>query len=126
MDHESRVARSKALGKEENYKGGVPHRDAPPPKLEHGASAARRNLRGDLDAQQLNTFTRWWNSWLIEANVKVVDLCEEIRPGVISIKLLEVLSDSSCGKVRAKWEQGFPRCYRLHWRMQLRRNPCCC
>ena len=62
----------------------------------------RKNLRGDLDAQQLNTFTRWWNSWLIQINVKVKDLCEEIKPGVISIKLLEVLSDSSCGKVRVR------------------------
>ena len=121
-EQKARVEASKAAGRAENYaEGGVPHsavagrNDAAwesvasgntgdKPALYRGRSSGenmRKNLRGDLDAQQLNTFTRWWNSWLIQINVKVKDLCEEIKPGVISIKLLEVLSDSSCGKVRA-------------------------
>ena len=104
-----KVEESKAAGRADNYdnlkgkgaqgddswKGGGEREG-------RGGSITRQNLRGDLDAQQLNTFTRWWNSWLIHANVKVKDLTEEIRPGVISIKLLEQLSDSSCGKYSKK------------------------
>ena len=58
-----------------------------------------KNLRSELDEQQMRSFTRWWNSWLSEVNLKVNDLCEDIKPGIMPIKLLEVLSDSSCGKV---------------------------
>ena len=58
----------------------------------------RNQLRDELAVKQLNTFTRWWNSWLSECNLSVTDLCEDVRNGVYPIKLLEVLSDSSCGK----------------------------
>lgn len=64
--------------------------------------AKQKNLSDDLDKQQLVTFTRWWNSWLSEANIKVTDLCAEIKPGIVPIRLLEVLSDSSCGKYNKK------------------------
>ena len=43
-------------------------------------AAKAAGLRSDLDAQQVKTFTKWWNSWLIEAKHKVTDLCAEIRP----------------------------------------------
>ena len=46
---------------------------------------------GELDAQQVRTFTRWWNSWLSEVDLQVSDLCEDVKPGVLPIKLLEVL-----------------------------------
>ena len=67
----------------------------------------RRELRADLDAQQLRTFTRWWNAWLGEVNLKVDDLCEDVKAGVYPIKLLEVLSDSSCGKYNPKAKMKF-------------------
>lgn len=115
-EQKSRIEASKAAGRAANYEGNVPHsavagrNDAAWESVTSGAggggarggrraSLAAKDLRNDLDMQQLNTFTRWWNSWLSEVNIKVKDLCEEIKPGVISIKLLEVLSDSSCGKV---------------------------
>ena len=70
----------------------------------------RMELRSELDAQQLKTFKRWWNSWLAEVDLKVDDLCEDVKPGVLPIKLLEILSDSSCGKVprRARSKKSIP------------------
>ena len=55
-------------------------------------------LREKQDQQQLKTFTRWWNSWLKEnlaegwSGITVTDLCKEIKPGVISMHLIELLS----------------------------------
>ena len=72
------------------------------PSMAKGRStgdATRHALRAELDTQQLRTFQRWWNSWLSEVKLKINDLCEDIKPGIYPIKLLEVLSDSSCGKV---------------------------
>ena len=43
-----------------------------------------KTLRADLDAQQLRTFTRWWNSYLIDVNLEVHALLEDIKPGVVS------------------------------------------
>lgn len=73
------------------------------PSLYSGRSSgdqARTLLRSQLDETQLRSFTRWWNSWLSEISLETKDLCEDIKQGVMSIRLLEVLSDSSCGKVR--------------------------
>ena len=67
------------------------------PKERRG-SAKIGELRAELDAQQIRTFTRWWNSWLSLVKLKITDLNEDIKPGVYPIRLLEVLSDSSCGK----------------------------
>ena len=53
------------------------------------------------DTQELKTFTRWWNSWLqkrVPPPPMVTDLCEEIKPGVISMHLIELLSASDAGK----------------------------
>ena len=63
-----------------------------------GAEKKRKSLRAELDAQQLRTFTRWWNSWLVEQDLSLKDLCEDVKAGVLPIKLLEILSESSCGK----------------------------
>ena len=60
--------------------------------------SSQKELSQKLDQQQLKSFTKWWNSWLVEVGLKVEDLCEDVKPGVLSIRLLEVLSDSSCGK----------------------------
>ena len=58
------------------------------------AAVAGKNLREKQDIQQLKTFTRWWNSWLQMRGMEVKDLCEEIKPGVISMNLFELLSAS--------------------------------
>ena len=126
--HSDRVEASKRLGKEANYaeggralrhtqsrgrkdaawasvaQGTAPSAAEEPAALHKGGSGEelRNKLRGELDAQQVRTFTRWWNSWLSEVDLQVSDLCEDVKPGVLPIKLLEVLSDSSCGKVRAR------------------------
>ena len=126
--HSDRVEASKRLGKEANYaeggralrhtqsrgrkdaawasvaQGTAPSAAEEPAALHKGGSGEelRNKLRGELDAQQVRTFTRWWNSWLSEVDLQVTDLCEDVKPGVLPIKLLEVLSDSSCGKVRAR------------------------
>ena len=122
--HEARVEASKRLGKEANYEaslmahshsrgrkdaawasavksGGGGDEEASSLKREGSGEGLRARLREELDAQQLRTFTRWWNSWLASLSLSVTDLCEDVRPGVLPIQLLEVLSDSSCGKVRA-------------------------
>ena len=129
--HSDRVEASKRLGKEANYaeggralrhtqsrgrkdaawasvaQGTAPSAAEEPAALHKGGSGEelRNKLRGELDAQQVRTFTRWWNSWLSEVDLQVSDLCEDVKPGVLPIKLLEVLSDSSCGKVRARKAQ---------------------
>ena len=51
-------------------------------------------LRQEQDEQQLKTCTRWWNSWLQKRGITVTVLCEEIKDGVISMKLIELLSDT--------------------------------
>jgi len=125
--HEARVEASKRLGKEANYeaslmthshsrgrkdaawasavKGG--EEEATALKREGSGEGLRARLREELDAQQLRTFTRWWNSWLASLSLSVNDLCEDVRPGVLPIQLLEVLSDSSCGKYNKKPKSKF-------------------
>lgn len=51
-------------------------------------------LHGELDSQQERTFTRWWNSRLSSVGLSVENLCEDIKPGVLPIRLLEELSKS--------------------------------
>ena len=55
---------------------------------------AGKDLREEQDTQQLKTFTRWWNSRLQKRGITVTVLCEEIKDGVISMKLIELLSDT--------------------------------
>lgn len=52
------------------------------------------NLREAHAAQQMRTFTRWWNSVLKPRGVKMEDLCAEISTGVHPIELYEELSGS--------------------------------
>ena len=62
---------------------------------------AGKDLREEQDTQQLKAFTLWWNSWLqkrVPPSPMVTDLCEEIKPGVISMHLIELLSASDAGK----------------------------
>ena len=60
--------------------------------------------REEQDKQQLKTFTRWWNSWL-ETSTRVpppplvTDLCKEIKPGLISFDLIELLSASDAAEI---------------------------
>ncbi|KAM7543308.1 hypothetical protein Aperf_G00000017880 [Anoplocephala perfoliata] len=50
--------------------------------------------RGEQDYVQKKTFTNWMNTYLSKANppIKVNDLFEEIRDGIVLIRLLEILS----------------------------------
>ncbi|VDK35688.1 unnamed protein product [Taenia asiatica] len=50
--------------------------------------------RGEQEYVQKKTFTNWMNTYLIKANppIKVTDLFDDIRDGVVLIRLLEILS----------------------------------
>ncbi|KAM3184240.1 hypothetical protein ACTXT7_008745 [Hymenolepis weldensis] len=50
--------------------------------------------RGEQDYVQKKTFTNWMNTYLTKANppIRVNDLFEEIRDGIVLIRLLEILS----------------------------------
>ena len=50
------------------------------------SDASRMALRAEQDKQQLRSFLRWWNNHLLDANMKMTDLCEDIKPGVFPIK----------------------------------------
>ena len=49
-------------------------------------------IREKHDEMQLRTFTRWWNSVLSRRKMKVEDLCEDVKTGVLPINLYECLS----------------------------------
>ena len=57
--------------------------------------ARNGELREQLAAQQLRTFSRWWNSVLARRTIGtpmlIHDLCEEVRSGELAIVLLEEL-----------------------------------
>ena len=46
----------------------------------------------------LQTFTRWWNSWLSERQLITTDLCEDIKSGVLPNVLIAILSRSPCAR----------------------------
>ena len=50
--------------------------------------------RGEQEYVQKKTFTKWMNTYLSKANppIQVDNLFEEIRDGVVLIRLLETLS----------------------------------
>ena len=120
LAHQDRVEASKAYGREDNERqlrhtasrgrkdaawasvaaASGEHAQAERGQLTKDSSGEhiRVNLRAALDEQQLRTFTRWWNAWLSEVQLKVTHLCDDVKPGVYPIKLLEILSDSSCGR----------------------------
>ena len=54
------------------------------PALRPQTEQAQKDLHDKLDAHQLRTFTRWWNSHLAQVDLAVEDLCEDIKPGVVS------------------------------------------
>ena len=66
----------------------MPFEPEPPGLLEKGISSARNHLHDEQDKAQLRTFTLWWNSHLEPHGITVTDLCEEIRGGVILLRLL--------------------------------------
>ena len=73
---------------------------------------AGKDLREEQDTQQLKAFTLWWNSWLqkrVPPPPMVTDLCEEIKPGVISMHLIELLSASDAGKYNESPSSVFER-----------------
>lgn len=73
---------------------------APPPQTEmfvgtgltKKMSVAFMDLHAEHAAMQLKAFTKWWDSWLKPRGTEVTDLCEQIKDGVIAIKLIEALS----------------------------------
>jgi hypothetical protein len=50
------------------------------------------------EAQDLKTYTRWWNSYLEPLGDRVEDLCEQIQSGVLPFRLLEVCAPTRCTK----------------------------
>ena len=66
--------------------------------------ALAHHTRAELDDKQTRSFTRWWNSHLAQCTpaLHVTDICEDLKSGILPIRLLEVLSDSSCGKFAKK------------------------
>ena len=69
------------------------------------AESKRSTLRSEQDEQQARSFLRWWNTHLAlhkDGPVEMQDLFDDVVPGVLPIKLLEVLSSSSCGRYAKK------------------------
>ena len=86
---------------------------APPPSGQVGGPDTRlqkntsgdaliKELRGEHDAMQLKTFTRWWHSVLSPRGVEVTDLLNQIKPGVIGIQLIEALTGELAGRYNRK------------------------
>ena len=69
-----------------------------------GLSSAER-----YDSIQLKTFTRWWNMYLKERQLKLEDLCEDIRSGVPGIVLLEALTSTTGTKYNKKPKSQFQK-----------------
>ena len=70
------------------------------------SAAASSNSASDTQAlgtflktDQEIVFTRWWNMNLMQIDLSVDDLTEDIKSGVLPVRLLEVLSNSSLGKI---------------------------
>ena len=59
--------------------------------MNRGHSDVGNDLKSKMTNQQLKTFTRWWNSYLLERGEPVTDLCEQINSGVLAFRLLEAL-----------------------------------
>ena len=56
-----------------------------------------RTARAQLEATQMKTFTRWWNTTLASAgtlSAPVTDLCKQLRSGSLIVALLEALEHS--------------------------------
>ena len=73
--------------------------DTTPSSLTRQYSSRIVKSREAQDKQQLKTFTRWWNWKLQKSGITVTDLCEEIKPGVISMNLIELLSASDAAEI---------------------------
>ena len=70
---------------------------APPPPRRSFELRQAQTLQSASDrrnARQLRTFTAWWNTYLASMDLATADLCEDIKPGVLSFRLLEALSNS--------------------------------
>ena len=77
-------------------------------------STASQRLRHEQDAQQTRTFTRWWNSHLSKVDMSLDDLFEDIKSGILPIKLLEVLSESKCGQYAKEPKSTFQKLENLN------------
>ena len=65
-------------------------------------------------AIQLKTFTRWWNLWLSQRGIKVKDLPNEIKPGVVSVALLELLTENTYRHNKSpKSRKGIQKCTKV-------------
>jgi hypothetical protein len=94
---------------------------APPPQTEmfvgtgltKKMSVAFMDLHAEHAAMQLKAFTKWWDSWLKPRGTEVTDLCEQIKDGVIAIKLIEALSGCKAAYARIKIHCSQLRCIRV-------------
>ena len=72
-----------------------------PPAINKGTSEARHELADEADRAQLQTFTLWWNAHLAPCGYPVTDLGEQIRDGVLLIRLLVRSVPPSCTECMA-------------------------
>ena len=75
-------------------------------------SLAFLDLHTEHAAMQLKAFTKWWDSWLKPRGTEVTNLCEQIKDGVIAIKLIEALSGCKAA-ARIKIHCSQLRCIRV-------------
>lgn len=65
--------------------------DEMPPSFQRAASEAAHDAHDKLANSQLQTFTRYWDSYLGPRGMQVHDLCSQIQDGVLGFRLLEAL-----------------------------------
>ena len=65
--------------------------DEMPPSFQRAASEAAHDAHDKLANSQLQTFTRYWDSYLGPRGTQVRDLCSQIQDGVLGFRLLEAL-----------------------------------
>ena len=63
-------------------------------------SVVKKDLHANMDGSQLQTYTRWWNSYLAPRGIEVTDLCEQIKSGLLFVRLLEALEGFEMAPVR--------------------------
>lgn len=64
-------------------------------------SVQRKELHAEKDSLQLQTFQRWWNSYLEPRDLPVTDLVAQIQDGVVPLRLIEALEKLPAAPVRA-------------------------
>lgn len=71
-----------------------------PPAIAKTVSQLISDGHSAQDAKQLQTFTRWWDSYLGPRGDTVTDLCEQIQSGVLPFRLLEALEGLEAAAVQ--------------------------